>query len=114
MDHSRTDAGFDRGLAASLDPGDLPPRPVVTDTDRQVARLLLTGAVVGGALLALRVPAVRRVVWRAGRAALVSWLPALLAREARAAWAASAPLSPEARAPLTPAAVPPPGPFSGT
>jgi hypothetical protein len=112
VDRSRTEAGFDRGLAAGAGPGAGAPRPAVTDTDRQIARLLLTGVVVGGALLALRVPAVRRVAWRAGRAALVGWLPTLLAREAREVWALAAE-RPAAGAPAPPADVPPPGPASG-
>lgn len=113
-DRSRTDAGLHRELATAEDAPPAPAPPAVTDADRLIARVLLSGLVLGAALLALRVPAVRRVAWRAGRAALVGWLPSLLAREARAAWQASAMTSADGHGrPHTPAAVPPRGPFSG-
>lgn len=87
----------------------------MTERDRAIARLLLTGAAIGVAWLALRVPVLRRAAWRGARAALFSGLPALLAREAQRAWRASAPsgAAPVGEdGPHTPAAVVPPGPFS--
>lgn len=115
MEHSRTDTGLDRALVVAPEPVPVAPPPPVTEADRRIARVLLTGLVVGGAWLVLRVPSLRRVAWRAGRAALVGWLPSLLAREAREAWRHAAPT----RAGLdqgvhTPTAAPPPGPFSRT
>lgn len=87
-DFGRTEAGLDRGLlVARHEPA---PLPAVTDRDRLIARLLLTGVTVGGAWLALRVPAVRRLAWRGARAALLGWLPSLLAGGVREAWRASA------------------------
>ena len=114
MDHSRTDTGLDRALVVAGEPQAVVAPPPVTEADRRVARALLTGLVVGGAWLVLRVPSLRRVAWRAGRAALVGWLPSLLAREVREAWRHSGP-APAARheGPHAPTAVPPPGPFSG-
>lgn len=115
MDHSRTDTGLDRALVVATEPVTVAAPPPVTDADRRIARALLTGLVVGGAWLVLRVPSVRRVAWRAGRAALVGWLPSLLARQAREAWRHSVPArAGQDEGPHTPTAVPPPGPFSRT
>lgn len=116
MDPSPTETRLDLGFALAPEghgPGT--PPPAVTGRDRDIARLLLAGALVGGAWLVLRVPSVRRLAWRGAKVAVLSWLPSLLAREAREAWRHSAAPGPGTRDAglTTPAAVSPPGPFSG-
>jgi hypothetical protein len=111
VDPSRTDdVPFWTAHHLPEGPAPGPAGPVVTDRDRAIARALLAGAALGMAWLVLRVPAVRRVAWRGARSLLISGLPALLAREVRQAWRASA-------APSTSGGerdpVPPPGPPSG-
>lgn len=101
-------------MSLPASPFDVPRAPVVvTERDRQIARVLLAGVAIGGAVVLLRVPFLRRLAWRGAKIALVSGLPALISRQMRAAWAASAAGPAEEPVP-TPAAVPPPGPFTAS
>lgn len=61
----------------------------VTNPDRRdvvIARVLVGAAVAGVAVIALRSPVVRRLLWRGAKFAAVTWLPAFVAGQVRGAW----------------------------
>jgi hypothetical protein len=62
-------------------------------TERQaekIANLVIGAAAIGAAVYVLKTPALRRIVWRAARHALIAGVPAWLAAEARNGWAEGA------------------------
>ncbi len=59
------------------------------ETARTVANVVVGAAAVGAAVIILRTPALRRLAFGLARTAIITGIPAWLAREVHQAWALS-------------------------
>jgi hypothetical protein len=62
---------------------------VKVETARAIANAVVGAAVLGAAVVILRTPTLRRLAFRLARTAIVTGIPAWLAREVNQAWQAS-------------------------
>lgn len=64
------------------------------ETARTIANVVVGAAVVAAAVVIVRTPTLRRLAFGLARTAIVTGIPAWLAREVKAAWQASGPKHP--------------------